>query len=221
MTFQLLLFEGLDRTSASISAILLATAPVMTAGWLVARGRLHMRGRGWLGLGLGLTGVILVVGADGTRLTESSLMGNVIALAAAAAWAWYGLVIGSVARSVGPLSATASTLALSAVVLTPLGLGEMVSFDWSSVSIAGWTGILYGSIPGLVIATALWVQAIQRWGTQPTMNYGYVEPVAAVMIAAVVLGETLHPLQGLGAVLALAGVYLASEIAAGDASNST
>ncbi len=44
------------------------------------------------------------------------------------------------------------------------------------------------------------------------MNYGYVEPVAAVAIAALMLGEALHPAQGIGALLALTGVYLASEM---------
>ena len=66
------------------------------------------------------------------------------------------------------------------------------------------------------LATLLWVRSIQRWGTQATMNYGYVEPVAAIVIAAALLGEALHPAQGFGAVLALTGVYLASESAGND-----
>jgi probable blue pigment (indigoidine) exporter len=103
------------------------------------------------------------------------------------------------------------TLLVASVILSPLGAREILALDWSAVTPAGWFGVLYGSVLGLVLATLLWVRSIQRWGTQPTMNYGYVEPVAAIVIAALVLGEALHPLQGVGAVLALTGVYLASD----------
>jgi drug/metabolite transporter (DMT)-like permease len=225
-SFQLLLFEAIDRTSASISAILLATAPLMTAGWLAATARERMGPRQWLGLLLGIAGVALVVQADGMELGFGGFpptltlprqgggdywIGNLLALGSAVAWAWYGLTIGPLARTVSPVGATALTLLVASVVLTPLGVREILALDWSAVTPAGWFGVLYGSVLGLVLATLLWVRSIQRWGTQPTMNYGYVEPVAAIVIAALVLGEALHPLQGVGAVLALTGVYLASD----------
>ncbi len=168
----------------------------------------------WLGLGIGLAGVALVVRTDGTDLAGTTLVSNLIAIGAAVAWAWYGLVIGPLARAIGPVGATATSLAVSALVLTPLGLPELLSVNWGAVSAPAWGGILYGSLLGLVLATLLWVRSIQRWGTQPTMNYGYVEPVAAVVIAALMLGEALHPVQGIGALLALTGVYLASDLPA-------
>jgi drug/metabolite transporter (DMT)-like permease len=42
------------------------------------------------------------------------------------------------------------------------------------------------------------------------MLYVYLEPVSAVVIAAAVLGEALHPLQAVGALLTFVGVGLAS-----------
>jgi drug/metabolite transporter (DMT)-like permease len=209
-SFQLLLFEAINQTSASISAILLATAPLMTAGWLAVTARERMGPRQWVGICLGIVGVAFVVRADGTDLAGASLVGNLLALGSAVAWAWYGLTIGPLARAVGPVGATAATLVIASLILTPLGARELIALDWSSVTLAGWVGVLYGATLGLVLATLLWVRSIQRWGTQPTMNYGYVEPVAAVVIAAILLGEALHPLQGVGALLALTGVYLST-----------
>jgi drug/metabolite transporter (DMT)-like permease len=208
--FQLLLFEALARTSASISAILLATAPLLTAGWLAASGRERLAARQWIGLLLGLVGVGLVVHTDQGDLTGATLLGNLLALGSAVAWASYGLTIGGLARQVGPIGATTVTLSMAALVIAPFGAAEALAFDWSSVSVPAWLGVLYGSLLGLVLATLLWVRSIGRYGTQPTMNYGYVEPVAAVVIAAVLLGEGLHLAQGLGAILALSGVALAS-----------
>jgi drug/metabolite transporter (DMT)-like permease len=208
-TFQVLLLQGINQTSAALSAILLASAPLMTAAWLGVTGVERLVPRQWLGLGMGLAGVALLVGVDGLS-GGGTLVGNLIAFGAGAAWAWYGLAIGPLARAVGPIRAACATVGMAALVLLPFGIGEVPSLSWSQVSITGWAGLLYGAVLGLVVATALWVRSVERWGTQATMNYSYLEPVAAVVIAAVLLGELLRPIQGVGAVLALLGVYLAS-----------
>jgi drug/metabolite transporter (DMT)-like permease len=212
-TFQVLLLQGINQTSAALSAILLASAPLMTAAWLGLTSKEQLAPRQWLGLGLGLAGVALLVGVDGLS-GGGTLVGNLIAFGAGVAWAWYGLAIGPLARAVGPIRAACGTVAMAAIVLLPFGIGELAAFPWSQVSITGWAGLLYGAVLGLVVATALWVRSVERWGTQATMNYSYLEPVAAVVIAAVLLAEMLRPIQGVGAVLALLGVYLASAPAA-------
>jgi drug/metabolite transporter (DMT)-like permease len=208
-SFQVFLLQGIFQTTAALSAILLATAPLLTGAWLGVTGRERLVPRQWLGLAVGLAGVVLLVGADGLS-GEGTVVGNLIAFGAAVTWAWYGIAIGPAARVVGPIRAAAGTVALAAVVLLPYGLADALAFDWSRVSFAGWGGLLYGAVLGLCLATALWVRSVQRYGTQATMNYSYLEPVAAVVIAAAVLGEVLRPVQGIGAVLALVGVYLAS-----------
>lgn len=209
-TFQVLLIQGIHRTTASISAILLATAPLLTAAWLAATAQERLSARQWSGLILGLFGVALVVRAEGVDLGGASLAGRLVALAAAAAWAWYGLVIGPLVRAVGPVRATSGALGIATAVLAPLALSEAGDVDWARVSPLSWAGLAYGALLGLGLATVLWVRSIERWGTQRTMNYSYVEPVAAVVMAAIALGEAVHPNQGIGAILALVGVYLAS-----------
>lgn len=208
--FQLLLIEGIHRTSATISAILLATAPLLTAGWLTATRQERLTTRQWLGLLVGIVGVAMVVGGDGLDLRTTTVVGNLIALGAAAAWASYGLAIDPLVRRVGPVRATTGSVTIAALLLMPIGLPGAVSVDWAHLAPTSWAGLLYGAVLGLVLATALWVRSVERWGTQPTMNYGYVEPVAAVVIAALALGESLQPIQACGGLFALGGVYLAS-----------
>ena len=53
-----------------------------------------------------------------------------------------------------------------------------------------------------------------RLGARQTMPYTYLEPVSAVVIAAIILGETLSAIQAAGTVLTLIGVWLGSESAA-------
>jgi drug/metabolite transporter (DMT)-like permease len=86
---QLLLVAGLQWTTASNSAVLLATAPLLTAGWCACRGWELPGRRQWLGLVLGFVGVGLIVQGRGPGIAWSHLGGDLLALGAAGAWAWY------------------------------------------------------------------------------------------------------------------------------------
>jgi drug/metabolite transporter (DMT)-like permease len=208
--FQILLLYGIQQTSVSASAILLATAPLLTAAWLAFRREEHLVRQQWLGILLGLAGVAIVMQSGGFGAGTATVIGNVFALGSAAAWAWYGLAMRPVVAALGPIRATTATIVFAAIVFVPLATPEMIGVDWKLVPADAWIGLLYGATLGLVVATALWVRSLGRWGTQVTMNYGYVEPVAAVLIAALLLNESMDARQAVGAVAALAGVWLAS-----------
>jgi drug/metabolite transporter (DMT)-like permease len=208
--FQLLLIASLRWTTAGNSAILLATAPLLTAAWLAVTAQAALGRWQWVGLVVGLVGVGVVVQGGGITATESQLGGDLLAFGAAGAWAWYGMAIGPLVKALGPIRATGWTMVVAALCFTPLSLGEMSGHGWGSVSWAAWAGLLYGATAGMVLAMALWGRAIHRWGPHQTMLYVYLEPVSAVGIAAVVLGEALHPMQAVGALLTFVGVGLAS-----------
>lgn len=208
--FQLLLIASLRWTTAGNSAILLAMAPLLTAAWLAVTRQASLRRWQWAGLVVGLVGVGVVVQGGGSKVTGSQLGGDLLAFGAAGAWAWYGMAIGPLVEALGPIRATGWTMAVAALCFTPLSLGEISGHAWGSVSWAAWAGLLYGATAGMVLAMALWGRAIHRWGPHQTMLYVYLEPVSALVIAAVVLGEALHPLQAVGALLTFVGVGLAS-----------
>jgi drug/metabolite transporter (DMT)-like permease len=208
--FQLLLIAGLHWTTAGNSAILLATAPLLTAGWLAVTGHEQLGSRQWSGLVLGFLGVALVVQGGGIGVTWSQLGGDLLALGAAGAWAWYGLAIGPLVGTLGTVRATGWTMAVAALCFTPLSLVEVQGHGWMSVSWEAWAGLIYGATVGMVLAMALWGRAIHRLGPKRTMIYVYLEPVSAVVIAASVLGEAFSPIQAVGALLTFVGVGRAS-----------
>ncbi len=208
--FQLLLIAGLARTTAGTSAILLAASPLIVAGWLAFKAREHLPGQHWLGLLLGLAGVALVVRGGMTGLDPTHLSGNLIALGAAGAWAWYSLAIGPLVEAGGAMRATGWAMAIAGVLITPVALGQVIHLPWRGISWVAWAGLVYGATAGMVVAMALWGRSVQTLGPRQTMVYAYLEPVSAVIIAAVLLGETLRPIQGVGALLTFAGVWLGS-----------
>lgn len=207
--FQLLLIASLGRTTAGNSAILLTTAPLLTAGWFALLGHASLGSRQWAGLIMGFVGVGLVV-QGGIGVTWSHLDGDVLALGAAGAWAWYGVVIGPLVGVLGTRRATAWTMVVAAGCFTPLAFSEIRAHAWGSVSWEAWAGLVYGATVGMVMAMTLWGKSIHRLGPQQTMVYIYLEPISAVLIAAALLGEALQPVQAVGALLTFVGVGLAS-----------
>src|SRR5215831_12270574 len=139
--FQLLLIAGLGRTTAGNSAILLTAAPLLSAGWFALTGRAALGRRQWSGLVIGFIGVGLVV-QGGIGVTWSHLDGDVLALGAAGAWAWYGMVIGPLVGALGTRRATAWTMVVAACCFTPLTLSEIRAYDWGSVSWQAWAGLV-------------------------------------------------------------------------------
>src|SRR5262249_9138045 len=72
--------------------------------------------RQWAGLVIGFVGVGLVV-QGGSGVTWSQLGGDLLALGAAGAWAWYGLVIGPLVGALGPVRATGWTMVVAALTI--------------------------------------------------------------------------------------------------------
>ena len=98
---------------------------------------------------------------------------------------------------------------VAALCCTPLVLIETgLCLEERVLGGVGWLNLR--ATLGMVMAMALWGRSIHRLGPKQTMIYLYLEPVSAVLIAAAVLGEALHPLQAVGALLTFLGVALAS-----------
>ena len=210
LAFQGLLIAGLSRTTAGNSAVLSATAPLLTAGWLAVTRRARLVLRQWAGLLAGLGGVTLVAAGGGAAFSTTQFSGDVLTLGAAGAWAWYGFAIGPLVGLVGTLRATGWAMGLATLLFTPMALAEVVSHAWHSVSWMAWAGLVYTATAGMVVAMALWGRAVQQFGPRHTMFYVYLEPVTALVIAAVLLGESFNLVQAGGALLTLLGVWCAA-----------
>jgi drug/metabolite transporter (DMT)-like permease len=209
--FQIFLIGGLRWTTAGQSAILLAASPILTSAWLACRGDERLDARRWAGLLAGIAGVALVVWGAAGGVDASRLWGDALALGAAAAWSWYGFAVSPVVAAAGTWQATGWAMALAMLVFAPLALPDAARYAWSGVSWQAWTGLVYGATAGMVVAMALWGRSLHRFGQRQTMLYVYLEPVSAVVIAALLLGESLSAVQGVGAMLTFAGVWLASD----------
>ena len=205
--YQICFMEGLARTSVANSSLILGATPVAVALLNVASRRDRPSGWHWLGIGLSLLGVYLVVG-QGARVAVTSLTGDLLMMGAACCWATYTVGARSMLDRYSALVVTAWTMVVGTALLVPLGLPGLVALEWREVSMGAWLGLVYSAIFALCVAYVIWYTAVQRIGSGRTSVYANLVPVAAMVVAVLWLEEQVGPVQLGGAASILAGVGL-------------
>lgn len=213
VAYQVLFIEGLDRTLAANSAILMATAPGWTAALAVPLAGEHVGARGWIGILLTVAGVALVVlGSDGSGAVGTggaTLVGDLLTLGAAFAWGLYTVLSIPLIRRYGPLPVTVWTLWVGAAVLPWLGIGQLRALGLASITPAAWAAIAYAGVGSIAIAYVLWYRGVRALGSARTAAFGNLVPVLAIAVAWIWLGERPVAAQILGAALTVVGVAVA------------
>jgi drug/metabolite transporter (DMT)-like permease len=206
--YQLTFILGLAHTTATNSALLLSTMPTVVAVFAGALGLERVTPRmGW-GIALGTAGVGLVIATRGVGFSAGTMTGDLLTVLAVLCWAGYTLGLRALPSGVSSLRVTTVTTLAGAPGLVLAGLPGMVRLDWSAVPTTAWAAMAYATIFSLVVAYILWNRSVKTVGGTRTAVYMCVVPLVASAAAWVLLGERVHPLQGLGAVLIIAGVLL-------------
>lgn len=193
--------------SAGITALLLATQPLFTA--VIAHRYMGQRLRAaqWLGVGVGLAGVVLVVWhkIDVRAVSVASLVAVGISLAAITSGTLYQRVFCPTADL---RSSAFIQFALSAAVLMPLAWG-VEGF------VVRWSWALLGAIAYLVImASILAVNALhalmRRGHATKVTSLFFLTPIVAVALEWALFGVIPTALSAVGIAITCAGVALVS-----------
>jgi drug/metabolite transporter (DMT)-like permease len=190
---------------AGTTALIVGLQPVLTALWLSARGQQHrVSVRQWLGLLLGLAGLLLVVGQ---RLALGEVHPGNLALAIGAL---ISITCGTLyqKRWVAPCDVrTANTVQLLAawLVTLPLAMLESAPLELHADLI----GAMAWSVLGLTLGgSSLLYLLIQRGAATRVTSLMYLVPPCTAVLAWLLFGESLTWMVLLGLVLTAAGVAL-------------
>jgi|Cm827metagenome_2_1110796.scaffolds.fasta_scaffold08592_2 drug/metabolite transporter (DMT)-like permease len=200
---------ALTYTLASNVSIIVAAAPIFTALLAHFWGEERFRASTLWGFLVAFSGVILVV-CNGTFVLKLSPKGDLLALAAAACWAVYSVLLKKYSGSFDPILTTRRTLFWGAVTGLPIALLEHAPFPAAPLltpAIAG--NFLFLGLIGSGLCFVLWNHAFRLLGVVTTNNFIYLIPFITIVAAHFFLQESISPLAMLGAVLITAGVILA------------
>lgn len=193
-----------------IAALLIALMPMWLAifGWILLGERLPRAGV--LGIAIGVVGVAILAWPTAT-VDDLDPAGLLALLASPIFWS-----LGSIyaaRRAVLPtpaLFASGLEMVAGGLVLLAASLltGELFTFDVAAVTTASWLGLLYllfvGSLVGYT--TFLWLLGVAPLSRVAT--YAYVNPVVAVFLGALLLGEPITPRTLVASIVIVAAVVL-------------
>lgn len=206
--YQILFINGIARTRAGTASLVIAASPAMVA--LVARffGHDKLPTRAVAGIALSIAGVFLVLG--GTMRAEGAghLTGGLMILAAVACWAFYTNWLVELTQRVDAVQVAAWTLVGGVVPLSVIATPALMRVEWAAVTPLTWASVFYSGVMAMVVAYLLWYRGVHRIGPTRTSMYGNLQPIVAVIVAWVALGEVPTVFQGAGAATVIGGLYL-------------
>ncbi len=169
VAFPLLFSLGVERTSSSHAALIIAAAPVFSGLIGAAAERRRPARRWWLGVALALAGEYLLVdlrlGLGGAGASASASVGGDLLVLASCLAAAAGYVAGGrLSRTIGTWAATLWGLTLAGLVLVPVLAWRAASADWLPRDLAGWSAIGYLAVLSSLLAYACWYWALGSGG---------------------------------------------------------
>jgi drug/metabolite transporter, DME family len=201
-----LYYLAIQRTNVATAIILQYTAPVLVLLYMVARGLQKATAQRVAAVGLAVVGSALaigVVGAGGFRLDPVGVMA---ALLAAVSFAFYNIaghqILGRHDRWIVLLYTTFSAGAFWMIVNPPWKLAA-----------AHYSGLQWGFLAVFALVSVLgpfsfYFAGLQHLEPTRAIVASCLEPVFSIVLAALLLGEALRPVQTLGIVIVLAAIVI-------------
>jgi drug/metabolite transporter (DMT)-like permease len=210
----LLLFGGngfvalAEQTVPSgLTALLVSTTPL----WLVVLGLVtgdRARKVSLVGTLVGFAGTAVLARPGGSGAV--AWWGVGLILLATLCWASGSLWSRKRTDPADPFVASAYQMLLGGAVLTVVGLahGDGGRLDASAVPAPGWWALAYLVVVGSIVAYTAYFWLLGNAPLQLTSTYAYVNPVVAVILGSLLLGERVTLPVIVGGALAVAGVVI-------------
>jgi len=161
-----------------------------------------------VGLVIGFGGVAFMIGSPGSG--HINLFGAALALAAPLCWASGSVFTRHVKLPVRPLVAASMEMLWAGVLfgLLSLATGELGRVHWQGISRTSWLALLYLIVFGSLIGFSAYVWLLRSAPLSLVSTYAYVNPVVAVVLGAIFIGESLTPRIVIAGSIILAAVAL-------------
>jgi drug/metabolite transporter (DMT)-like permease len=212
--FNSLAFLGLHLTPASDSALIVPTTIPVATALLATLIREQLTSQKMVGFAFATVGAAIVIAGGqqiGAEISTTRLLGDLLELASAVCWAACLTISAVVLRTVSILGFVTMASLFGTAMLFPLGFLEQGYRDVPTWSGQSWLAAGILGVFSTVVAFLIFFWAVRSFGPSRGALISYFAPVAALVIAFVVLGERPFPLQLVGGVVILAGVRLVAK----------
>lgn len=202
-----LIAVGERHVSSSLTAILVATMPLLVALLSVRLSPADKpTGLRLFGLVIGLGGVVALLGVDVAGRPDE-LFGAVLILVATLGYALAPIIVSRHLADLDPLGPVAASLVLATIALVP---AAFVSPPPALPGAAALGAIAVLGVVCTALGLVIFFELIAAAGPSRASIITYINPLVAVVAGVLVLGERLHATSILGLLLILLGSWLSA-----------
>lgn len=164
-----------------------------------------------IGTIISLVGVLIIVGQPLlTNSLDEQILGNLFFIIAMLGAVGHAVISKEILQKYNALSITFWSFLIGSITFLPMALIEIANFNpLASLDYRGWLGIIFGIFLSSAAGYFLFEWAVKNMEVQEVGIFTYIDPIAAILIAIPLLGETITPIFLFGSILVFSGIIVA------------
>jgi drug/metabolite transporter (DMT)-like permease len=207
------LFLGLQIAPSINASIILSSTPIILILFAIFYMKEQARKKVIIGTGISLIGIMFIilqpVLENGFSL---AIIGNLLFLLATIAGCIHTVILEKIMKRYHVLTIVFWTFIVGCIPLIPMVIVENGQFNLiGTLSTKGLIGVIYGFLFASAIAHFLFAYGVKYIRTSEVGIFGYVDPLATVLVAMPLLGEQITTSFLLGAIFVFGGIYIAEK----------
>jgi drug/metabolite transporter (DMT)-like permease len=208
--FFILYNVAISYTTAARASLAVATLPLHTMVVAALLRVEHLTIRKMAGVCIAVFGVVAALATGLASAPAGAWRGELIMTAAVFLMAFYNVLSRPIMQRSSALGFLTVGMGAGALVLSVLGLltGSIAALN--NFGTSHWLAGIYLGVCGGAAAFILWVMALERATPTRVANTMTVNPIAAALLAALLVGEPITPNLMFGLVAVFAGIWLAT-----------
>lgn len=205
----ILLFEAFNYTTVSVATLSYYFAPVIVILVCPILFKEKMTAKQWICFLMSTLGIVLITGIGDLGQNSSHLKGILFGLSAAVFYATV-ILLNKFIKNVQGLHRTFLQFLAAIIVLVPYVLCTS-GINLSVLNGTGWTSLLIVGFIHTGVTYCLYFSSLKELPGQKAAILSYIDPLVAVLVSVLLLGETMTWMQVIGGILIL-GFTLWNEI---------
>ena len=209
--FSICMLFGMLHATAISAGVIMAGIPAAVA--LLSRAFLKERlsVRMMIAIALGVAGIaVLAVSRGGQSEGAASTLGTLLLVGAVFCEASYVVIGKRLTGKLSPKRISALINVWGLALITPLGIYAAWSFDFATVSVNIWGGLVLYALAASMLTVWLWMTGLKTVPATKAGIFTVFLPITSALVGVLFLGESFTVAHALAFACALAGVVLAT-----------
>lgn len=211
---QLFFVLGMSRTSVAHSSIVMAMMPLCVLLMAALMRQERITPRKATGMLVAMSGVALLNLLPGAQPAAkpgvgASPLGDLFIFLSGFAFALFTVAGKQISGRHSSITVNTFAYVGGALALAPITWWQSRGFEFGEVTWRGWASLIYMALFPSVICYLIFYYALRHIAASRVSAFSYVQPVLAMTLATITLGERITRPLVAGAVVIFSGVYLA------------